>query len=60
MFLGLEGPTPEPASTIAFVYVLAIVENCILYAVVGALLWPIAHLIVRFRNRHSQSAKSST
>jgi hypothetical protein len=60
MFLGLEGPTPEPTSTIVFVYALAFVENCILYAVIGALLWPIAYVIVQLRNRHHKSANSST
>jgi hypothetical protein len=61
MFQGLaDSPTPEPASTVFFVYAVAFAENCILYAVTGALVWPVVHFIVRLRNRQHNSAKSST
>jgi hypothetical protein len=60
MLLGLEGSTPEPKSTIVFVYTLTIVENCVLYALAGALLWTIAYFVLRLRRSSDKSAKSST
>lgn len=38
-FMGLDGPAPEPTSTVVVVYTVAIFENILVYSVVGALLW---------------------
>ena len=49
MFLGLDGPTPAPASTTVFVIVLALIENVVLYAALGALVWPLVYVLPRLR-----------
>ena len=57
MLMALDGgPTRLPASTVAFVYALAFVENCVLYAMIGVVLWPIAYFIVRLRTRRSKQS----
>ena len=46
MFMALDAPGTS-WSTIAIVYLVAVVENVLLYVVVGLFLWPIAYLIRR-------------
>jgi hypothetical protein len=47
MFMALDSPRPSPISTIVFIYTLAFVENCLLYAAIGVITWPLAHLALR-------------
>jgi len=49
MFMGLDGPTPSPTSTVVSVYAVAIIENVVLYAVLGALVWPLVYVLPRLR-----------
>jgi hypothetical protein len=51
MFMALDSPGPAPTSTVVAIYCVAFLENCALYATLGVFLWPIAHLIVRRRDR---------
>jgi hypothetical protein len=47
MFMALDTPTLARTSTIIFVYAIAVVENCLLYAAIGVITWPLAHLSLR-------------
>ena len=49
MFMALDVPRPAPASTAAFVVVFALIENVVLYAVMGALAWPLVYVLPRLR-----------
>jgi hypothetical protein len=49
MFMGLDGPTPVPTSTIVAVYAIAMIENVALYAVIGAFAWLLANLVLCLR-----------
>jgi len=60
MFMALDDPAPASTSTIVFVYAVAFVENCLLYVIVGAALWPIAFLIVRLRTKRSDHSNQPT
>jgi hypothetical protein len=59
MFMALDVPSPAPMSTVVAVYSVAFVENFALYAMAGALVWPIAHFVLKLRNSSGESAKSS-
>jgi hypothetical protein len=52
MFMALDTPSPSPISTAIFVYALAFVENLLLYAAIGVITWPLAHLALRLYSSH--------
>jgi len=52
MFMALDVPSPASTSTVVVVYAAAFVENCVLYAVIGALFWPIVVAVSRYRDRN--------
>ncbi len=58
MFMGLEGPTISPTSTVVFVYALAVIKNVVLYAAAGVLAWPIVCVVRRQRDSHHGHPKS--
>lgn len=47
LLMGLDGPGPEPTSTVVAVFAIVMVENILLYACVGALLWILHWIIFR-------------
>jgi hypothetical protein len=48
MFQALaDAPSPEPTSTVVFIYAIAMIENIILYAGVGALLSLLVNAVLR-------------
>jgi len=49
MFMGLDGPTPVPVSTVVVVFAIALIENIVLYAVVGALAWLLVNVVFYLR-----------
>jgi hypothetical protein len=51
MFMALDVPAPAPWSTVIAVCSIAIIENALLYAVVGAAIWPLAYATQRLRHR---------
>lgn len=51
MFMALDVPVPAPWSTVIAVYSIAIIENALLYAIVGAAIWPLAYVTQRLRHR---------
>jgi hypothetical protein len=50
MFMALDVPTPAPASTVIAVYAIALIENVVLYAIVGALAWLLVNLVFFLRS----------
>jgi len=50
MFMALDTPSPATWSTVIAVYAIAIAENFLLYAAVGAVAWPLAYAIQRSRH----------
>ena len=46
-------------STIAMLYGEAFLANFALYALIGGLFWPVAHVVVRLRDRLNKSARPS-
>ena len=58
MFMALDTPSPS-IWTVVSVYAVAWLENAMLYAVLGALLWPLAHLALRLRYSRNSPSKSS-
>jgi hypothetical protein len=58
MFMGLDGPTPVPTSTVVAVYATAMIENVVLYAVVGAFAWLLVNLVFWLRALLVGRAKS--
>jgi hypothetical protein len=59
IFMTLDHPAHARLSTIIFVYTTAFLENSVVYATAGALLWPMAHLVSRYRHRHKKPSASS-
>lgn len=59
LFMALDEPSPASISTVVVIYAAALFENFILYAVIGALIWPIAYFVLRLRRSLIGSAKSS-
>ena len=58
MFLALsDSPSPEPMSTVIFIYAVAFLENCILYVVIGGLLWPFTYLFLRLGSKYTRAPK---
>ena len=53
MFMALDVPSPATISTVAVVYTVAIIENILLYAVLGAVTWLLAHAVVRVVDRRA-------
>ncbi|MGA7349842.1 MAG: hypothetical protein WBX06_01700 [Acidobacteriaceae bacterium] len=54
MFMALDTPTLAARSTVISVYAVAIAENALLYAIVGAVTWPLAYFLRRaFSSWHS-------
>ena len=51
MFMALDTPAPSARSTVIVVYAVAIAENALLYAVVGAVIWPLAYVLQKTRSR---------
>lgn len=47
MFMPLDDPSPSPTSTVVSVYAVALIENILLYAVIGAMLWILLWTISR-------------
>jgi hypothetical protein len=47
MFMALDEPTPAATSTVVAVFAIAMIENILLYACVGALLWFLLWIIFR-------------
>jgi hypothetical protein len=58
MFLALDSPTPAPTSTVVAVYAIALVENVVLYAIVGAFAWLLVNLMFCLRGLLVSRAKS--
>jgi len=58
MFMGLEGPTPIPKSTIVEVYALAMIVNVVIYAIVGAFTWLLVKFVFWLRTLLGGRAKS--
>jgi hypothetical protein len=59
IFVTLDLPAHARRSTVIFVYTTAFVENSVVYATAGALLWPIAHLVSLYRHRHKTPSAAS-
>jgi len=51
MFMALDSPSPAAQSTVVAIYIFAVAENALLYAVIGAIIWPIAFVIRKRRRR---------
>ncbi|MGB6829475.1 MAG: hypothetical protein WBE41_15620, partial [Terracidiphilus sp.] len=51
MFMALDTPGPAAVSTVVFVYAVAIVENIVLYATIGALACGMLRLVMWIRER---------
>jgi hypothetical protein len=58
MFMGLDGPTPVPISTVVAVYTIALIENVVLYAVVGAFARLLVNIVPYLRGLLVGSTKS--
>jgi hypothetical protein len=58
MFMALDVPTPAPTSTVLFVYALALIENVVLYAIIGALAWILVYVVLRLRGFYCGPSKS--
>ena len=59
IFMTLDQPADARLSTVIFVYTTAFLENSVVYATAGALLWPIAHLVSRYRHRRKKPSAAS-
>jgi hypothetical protein len=59
IFMALDHPAQARLSTVIFVYTTAFLENSVVYATAGALLWPIAHLVSRYRHRHKKHSAAA-
>ena len=59
MFMALDVPTPSPTSTVVFIYAVALIENVVLYALLGALVWLLAYLLIHLRGFRGVHAKLS-
>jgi hypothetical protein len=57
MFMALDEPSPASISTVVVIYAAALLENFILYAVIGALIWPIVYFVLHLRKSSGKSAK---
>jgi hypothetical protein len=58
MFMALDVPTPAPTSTVVAVYAIALIENVVLYAVVGAFTWLLVNLVFSLRGLLVDRTKS--
>jgi hypothetical protein len=60
MFMALDVPSPASTSTVAVVYAIAVVENVILYAVIGALAWLQTNFVFSLFSTRTKSLEGSS
>lgn len=51
-FMALDMPSPAPMSTVVSVYAVALVENILLYALAGVVVWVLVRGVLRQRGPH--------